>query len=148
MYASDAIREIERYGEQLLKLLSEVPDSLLWQKPTGLPNSIGAISRHLAGNLNHYIGAGILNNGYRREREQEFHAPPIPRGVLITDLKAAIAVARSAIAAVDDKRAAERHTTPCRQEFESLANHLTRTATHFSYHVGEAYYGSKLLGMT
>ena len=74
MYADNAIREIERLGEQLLELLSEVPDEILWQKPDMLPNSIGAIARHLAGNLNHYLGAGILQNGYKREREQEFCA--------------------------------------------------------------------------
>ena len=146
MNESNAIREIERYGEQLLELLSEVPDEVLWQKPDVLPNSIGAIARHLTGNLNHYLGAGILQNGYKREREQEFHASPIARNALLTDLRSAIAVARSASAAIDEDHLAVPHTTPCGEEYESLAYHLTRIATHFSYHVGEANYASKLLG--
>ncbi len=145
MYVNDAIREVERYGEQLLGLLSEVPDEMLWQKPDVLPNSIGAIARHLAGNLNHYLGAGILQNGYQREREQEFHASPIPRNALITDLKMALDVARSAVATINEDHAAAPHTTPCGQEFDSLAYHLAQLATHFAYHVGEAYYASKLL---
>ena len=145
MYADNAIREIERLGEQLLELLSEVPDEILWQKPDMLPNSIGAIARHLAGNLNHYLGAGILQNGYKREREQEFHASPISRNTLLTDLRAAIAVARSAVAAIDEDHLAVPHTTPCGQEYDSLSYHLARLATHFAYHVGEAYYASKLL---
>ena len=145
MYENDAIREIEGYGEQLLGLLAEVPDEMLWQKPDLLPNSIGAIARHLAGNLNHYWGAGLLQNGYRREREQEFHASPISRQALRTDLEAALAVARSAVATIQEDQAAAPHTTPCGQEFDSLAHHLARLATHFAYHVGEAYYASKLL---
>lgn len=146
MRVDDSIREIERYGEQLLGLLSQVPDDKLWMKPGILPNSIGAIARHLAGNLNHYLGAGLLQNGYVREREKEFCAAPILRNDLISNLQAAIAVARPALAVIDDERAAAPHTSPCGQKYDSLSYHLTRLATHFAYHVGEAYYASKLLG--
>ena len=145
VHVNNAVLEVERYADQFLKLLGDVPDNVLWQKPDTIANSIGALARHLAGNLNHYLGSGVLDNGYKREREQEFHAEPISREVLIADLKAAVAVARAAAGAIDDKRAREPHTTPCGQEFESLAEHVARIATHFAYHVGEAYYASKLL---
>jgi hypothetical protein len=145
MPVHDSVSEIERYAGQFLRLLNEVPDALLWQKPDTIANSIGAIARHLAGNLNHFLGTSVLNNGYKREREQEFHAEPVAREVLIANLKGAVAVARDAADAIDDKRARDPHTTPCGSEFESLAAHVTQLATHFAYHVGEAYYASKLL---
>ncbi len=141
----NAIIEIERYAAQFLKLLSEVPENILWQKPDAIANSIGALARHLTGNLNHYLGSGVLNNGYKREREQEFHAGPILRKELISGLRAAVIVARNAIDEIDTAQASKPHTTPCGEEFESLALHVTRITTHFSYHVGEAYYASKLL---
>ena len=146
MSVDDSIREIERYGERVFVLLSEVQDDVLWKKPEALPNSIGAIARHLTGNLNHYLGAGILQNGYVREREQEFCAAPISRDVLVYDLKAAIAITRRVLTAIDEDRAVAPHTSPCGLEYDSLAYHLARLATHFAYHVGEAYYASRLLG--
>ena len=144
LYLENAAHEIERFGDQLLKLLAEAPDEVLWQKST-LPNSIGVIARHLAGNLNHYLGAGVLQNGYQRQRENEFHGPPLPREVLIADLETAIAVARTAIGAIDGSRAQAPHTTPCGEHYDSLAYLVTRLTTHFAYHTGEAYYASKLL---
>ena len=145
MAVNDCIREIERYADQLLHLLVVVPDAVLWGKPESVPNSIGALVRHLSGNLNHYFGAGVLNNGYIREREQEFHAPPVGRESLVADLKAAVATARAAVATIDEQRALEPHTTPCGQKSESLTYHIARLTTHFAYHVGEAYYASRLI---
>ncbi len=64
-----AVREIERYAGGLLELIESLSEDQLWPKAGNIPNSIGTLARHLTGNLNHYFGAGLLKNGYVRQRE-------------------------------------------------------------------------------
>jgi len=145
MYLHNLIDEIEKYNNQFIDLLENIPDDILWEKPDCIANSIGALARHLAGNLNHYLGAGILKNGYIRDREGEFHNDSIPVETLIKDLKEAAIISRSAIESVNDEMALSKHTTICGETHETLAKFIAKITTHFSYHVGEAYYASKLL---
>jgi hypothetical protein len=65
---------------------------------------------------------------------------------LIANLREALDVARSAIGSTDEARAAAPHTAPGGETYDSLNYQIIRLATHLSYHVGEAYYASKLLG--
>lgn len=142
---SDAGEQIQRYAEQLIGLLDGLDDNALWATPGGVPNSIGVLAAHLAGNLNHYLGAGVLNNGYLRDRDGEFAAHGIPQEQLAADLRAAVAVAVQAIDAVTDEMAQSQHTTPCGKDAGALGSFITRLATHFAYHVGEAYYTARML---
>ena len=145
MHLKNAITEIERYSEKLSRILQDTPEHVLWKKPETIANSIGAITRHLTGNLHHYMGAGVLSTGYIRQRDQEFYAPPVSTGILLDGLRESVAVARDAINSIDQKRANEPHTTPCGHKFQTLAEHVAKITAHFAYHIGEARYASKLL---
>lgn len=52
-----AQKEIERYSEKLIELVTSLSEDQLWKKPPGMPNAIGTLTMHLVGNLNHYFGA-------------------------------------------------------------------------------------------
>src|SRR4029079_16604387 len=47
----------------------------IYVKPFSYGNSLGHLLLHLAGNLNHYIGAGIAGTGYVRNRPLAFTDP-------------------------------------------------------------------------
>jgi len=133
-----AVREIERYAHQLIELIENLTEAQLWSKKGGIPNSIGTLTRHLTGNLNHYFGAGILKNGYLRERDIEFTETDLPKAKVISDLQAAVKIAKQATEIMQEKDVNQSYTAPSGEEFESLAYHIVRLATHFALHGGQA----------
>lgn len=135
-----AVREIERYARGLIDLIEPLTDEQLWSVEGGIPNSIGTLARHLTGNLNHYFGAGLLNNGYVRDREREFEETGLAKAKVISELKAAVEVAKSSVAAIDVERIHQPYTTPCGRGYESLAYYVLRMVTHFVFHCGQADY--------
>src|SRR5262245_4611830 len=66
------------------KHVRAVPKEKIYVKPFKYGNSLGHLLLHLAGNMNHYIGAGIAGTGYVRNRPLEFTdpSPPPPEDAL------------------------------------------------------------------
>jgi len=124
----------------LIALIESLADEQLWSVEGGIPNSIGTLARHLTGNLNHYFGAGLLKNGYVRHREEEFTETGLAKDRLISELIAAVEVARLSVEAIDIERIHQPYTTPCGRDYESLAYHVLRMLTHFVLHCGQADY--------
>jgi hypothetical protein len=126
--------------------MEPLSEDQLWSMEGNIPNSIGTLARHLTGNLDHFFGTGILKNGYMRERAKEFGETGLSKAKVISDLQAAVQVVRQAIEMIDEERVGQSYTTPCGQEYESLAYHIVRLATHFALHCGQADYGWHITG--
>jgi hypothetical protein len=135
-----AVIEIARYADRVIELIDSLPEEQLWSKGCGIPNSIGSLARHLTGNLNHYFGAGILKNGYVRERDKEFTETGLSKAKVLADLRAAVNVAKEAVGAIDETQLDRPYRSPCGEEYESLAYHIIRLATHLALHCGQADY--------
>ncbi len=135
-----SVREIERYAQDLIALIESLSDEQLWSVEGGIPNSIGTLARHLTGNLNHYFGAGLINNGYVRDREKEFTETGLAKDTVISELTASVEVAKLSLEAIDVERIHRAYTTPCGRDYESLAYHVLRMLTHFVLHCGQADY--------
>lgn len=140
-----AVREIERYAQSLIELIDPLSQDQLWSRNGGIPNSIGTLTRHLTGNLNHYLGAGILRNGYVRERDGEFTETSLPKATIVSDLRAAVEVAKEAVDAIGEREVTQPYTAPSGEEYESLAYHIVRVATHFALHCGQADYAANYM---
>ncbi|UCC89168.1 MAG: DinB family protein [Anaerolineales bacterium] len=140
-----AVREIERYAQSLIELIDPLSQDQLWSRNGGIPNSIGTLTRHLTGNLNHYLGAGILRNGYVRERDREFTETSLPKATIVSDLRAAVEVAKEAVDAIGEREVTQPYTAPSGEEYESLAYHIVRVATHFALHCGQADYAANYM---
>ncbi len=140
LIAQLAMREIERCAQGLIQLIEPLSQEQLWSKEGNIPNSIGTLTRHLTGNLNHYLGAGILKNGYIRQRDKEFSETGLPKAKVIADLQAAVEVAKQAVGAIDEEKLDQPYTSLSGEEYESLAYHIVRLATHFALHCGQADY--------
>jgi hypothetical protein len=140
-----AVKEIERYAQALIELIDPLSPDQLWSKKGGIPNSIGILARHLTGNLNHYFGAGVLRNGYVRDRDREFTETGIPKAKVVSDLQAAVEVAKKAAGAIEKKDLAQPYTAPGGEEYESLAYYVLRMTTHFALHYGQADYAANTI---
>lgn len=123
-------REVEAYPDEVLA----------WQEVPGLTNSGGTLVLHLAGNLQHFIGARLGHTGYVRDRAAEFSRRGLTRAELCAEVDRAREAVDRTMAALQpgallapfpDALAAHRFTTG------DLLLHL---AVHLGYHLGQVDY--------
>src|SRR5262245_47760778 len=92
---TESIRTIfQREARALRREIEAYPNEKdIWTVPAGIGNSAGTLALHLAGNLQHYLGARLGRTSYVRNRDAEFSR----RGVSRTDILEEIDAANSAI---------------------------------------------------
>ena len=135
-----AVKKLEQYAQDYLKLLKSIDEEALWSTDTGIPNSIGTLARHLTGNLNHYFGKAFLNTGYIRTRDREFTDRNIPKAQVIAELDAAARIVRPALETVDEQTLSQPFTSPDGEVYESLGYYIVHMVMHFAMHYGQADY--------
>src|SRR6476661_5622123 len=69
-------------------------DASVWAQPDGVPNAGGTLVLHLAGNLQHYVGAVLGGNGYVRDRAAEFSRRDVSRAELLREISATVAAVK------------------------------------------------------
>ncbi|HUF28310.1 MAG TPA: DinB family protein [Gemmatimonadaceae bacterium] len=77
-------------------------DASLWALPAGVPNAAGTLVLHMAGNLQHFVGAVLGETGYRRERDAEFSRRDMTRAELLAEIDAAIAAVELTLEQLSD----------------------------------------------
>ena len=102
------------------------------------PTPAGTLALHLAGNLQHYVGARWGGTGYVRDRDAEFARRDVPRAELIAEIERARAAVAAGLGAVGAE-AARRGRIPsssrgCRIR---TGDFLVHTAVHLAYHLGQ-----------
>lgn len=114
-----------------------------WRKPLDPGNSVGHLVLHLAGNLNHFVGAQLGGSGYVRDREREFtEANPPSKAEALAGLDAAVATFRRVV----DGLSAEALLTPHPEaRFGNVVSALTHLLAHFALHRGQISYIVRLL---
>jgi uncharacterized damage-inducible protein DinB len=119
-------REIEAYPDE------ESP----WALPPGFPNSAGTLALHVAGNLQHFIGAILGGTGYVRDRAAEFSARGVPRVDLLRELRAAEDAVRGTL---DGRALPEQYPGPAGGGGMTIRTDewLVHLAVHLTYHLGQ-----------
>src|SRR5580765_4676289 len=96
----------EIFERDLQKLIAEInlykDENNLWLVKEGISNSAGNLCLHLAGNLNHFIGATLGNTGYVRHRDDEFSLKNIPRQDLLMNIDNCILIVHSTLQKLTD----------------------------------------------
>jgi hypothetical protein len=137
-FAADLAALLERDLRALRRELEAYPDERqIWQPVPGLANTAGTLALHLAGNLQHYVGARWGGTGYVRNRDAEFGRREVPRAELITEIERARASVAAGLGAVRPEE--------LDAEFPELiggcrvrtGDFLVHTAVHFAYHLGQ-----------
>ena len=128
-------REIEAYPDE---------DSL-WLQPAGVPNSAGTLALHLAGNVQHYLGARLGGTGYVRDRPAEFARRNVPRSEIVQQIEAA----RTSLAAITSRLGESDLTQDFPEVIGNLriqtGEYLVHLVSHFTFHLGQIDYHRRIV---
>ncbi len=128
-------REVEAYADE----------RDLWRVVPGITNSGGTLALHLAGNLQHFIGAVLGGTGYVRDRAAEFTRRDVPRSELLREIDATLAVVPRTLEALDDDALARPYPQPPGGATPTTGAFLLHLATHLTYHLGQIDYHRRML---
>ena len=137
----------EEYLDQLRREVEAYPDERqLWLCPTGISNSAGNLCTHLLGNLHHFIGHGLGDTGYVRNRPLEFSVTAVPRMDLLDQIESTRQMIETVLSSISDIEAPypkilrDGHHGPY-----SIHKELVRLSMHLAYHLGQINYHRRLL---
>lgn len=134
----------QRDLNRLIENLRDTPEAILWETPEGIANSIGVLVQHLAGNMNHFIGKGLGNTAYERDREREFENIPIPKENLISDVEALKQTLDAIYYELGDEEIEADY--PMEVPFESTTRgFLIHLYGHLNYHLGQINYLRRIM---
>lgn len=140
---------IERQTPRIEKCLDRLSEDDVWKRLRPKMNSVGNLCLHLAGNESHYIGHGIGETGYVRDRPHEFDATG---GYSKAELVAKLHAARQStlrsldgLTAADLDRALDGLDYP---EQPTVLNVVVHVVQHYGYHTGQIVLLTKLLQAT
>lgn len=124
------IREVQAYPN----------DEAPWAPIPGIANCGGTLVLHLAGNLQHFVGALLGGSGYIRDREAEFATRGLSRAELVAHIDRTIAAVEPVLARLTEARLAEPFPAEIAGKRPTVGRFLTHLATHLAYHLGQVDY--------
>jgi len=120
-------------------------DAGLWATAPGVTNAAGNLALHVAGNLQHFVGALLGGTGYVRDREREFSRRSGSRAEVVQELRRALQTVETVLpglTAADLER-----DFPLALDGQHLPVNvfLLRLGFHLAYHLGQANYLRRML---
>ena len=143
--------------EHLIRLFSRELDGLkselrayddpaqIWLSPQGISNSAGNLALHLAGNLQHYIGAILGESGYVHVRKHEFNAEAIPLEKVLAEIDCAREVVENTLEKMDERELQEKYPKAPLGLDVTVELFLLHLLSHFAYHLGQINYHRRLV---
>lgn len=138
-----AIQHLEEGIERIGKCLSKLDPEQIWRDHNKNLVSVGNLILHLQGNVSQYIVSGMGKREYHRQRDTEFTSKPdYSAGKLFSDLARTMERVIDVIEELDD--------AALTADYQIQGFHLSGTAVlmhvveHFSYHVGQITFVTKL----
>ncbi|HEV8597980.1 MAG TPA: DinB family protein [Gemmatimonadales bacterium] len=120
-------------------------DAELWRVVPGISNSGGTLALHLAGNLQHFIGAILGGSGYLRDRDAEFASRDVSRAELVRQVDEASAEVQRTLEQLDPAALERTYPQPVANVRVTTADFLTHLASHLAYHLGQVNYHRRIL---
>lgn len=120
-------RQVSAYGT----------DDQLWQPVPGMANTAGTLALHLAGNLQHFIGARLGNTGYVRDRDGEFARRNVPRAVILDEIAAAERAVGDTLGRLGEDAMGREFPEPISGMRVPTGEYLVHLAVHLAYHLGQ-----------
>ena len=120
-------------------------DASLWAERRGLPNPGGTLVLHMAGNLQHFVGAVLGNSGYRRDRAAEFSRRDVPRAHRLDEIDAAAEAVERGMNAISDDALADSYPEAIAGRSVATGDFLAHLAAHLAYHLGQLDYHRRVV---
>ncbi len=127
------------------EIASYQSENKIWQVEKSIANSAGNLCLHLTGNLNAYIGVGLANSGYIRERDLEFSLKNIPRQELISKIEQTISVVDEGLNHLTEENLKNNFPFVIWDKPTGMEYTLINLIAHFNYHLGQINYHRRLL---
>lgn len=137
------LRDLDRLADEVR---AYPDDEAPWEVAGDIANSGGTLALHLAGNLQHFVGAVVGGSGYVRDRAREFAARGLSRDALLDEVAAARRAVDEALGGLADEALDAPWTGggPL-PEGSSVGHMLLHLSGHLMYHTGQVNYHRRLL---
>lgn len=144
---SELADQFDRHLQRLSVEVSSYPDDAsLWVLRPGVLNSGGTLAAHIAGNLNHWVGANLGANGYVRDREAEFSIRGLTRDHLVQQITEVRRTVAETLRGMDAETLTDVFPgLPERYAGASTFWFLSHLSIHLGYHLGQVNYHRRLL---
>lgn len=123
-------RELESYPD----------DAAVWRAVPGVPNVGGTLALHVAGNIRHFIGATLGQDGYVRDRDAEFARRDVPRAELLQGLDDAIAAVERTMPQLSAAQLGGAYPELIARRRIGATDFGVHLAVHLAYHLGQLDY--------
>lgn len=137
------------FRRDLEKLKTEIElysnDAALWKLEANISNTAGNLCLHLIGNLNAYIGVGLANTGYIRQRPLEFSLKNIPRQQLLQKIDATIEVVEAGLNSLGREQLDKEFPIVIWDKPADMEYTLVHLLSHLNYHLGQINYHRRLV---
>ena len=142
-----SIREIIlRDVQVLIDEIESCEEDKLWSTLPGVTNSCATLAMHLCGNLRHFIGSVLANDGYQRDREAEFAATGQSKKEIVHSIRITMIALDQAFDEVKPEELLEEMPqAPPHHKGKSKAFFLMQLSCHLSRHTGQLNYLRRIL---
>lgn len=138
-----------QFSKYLVKLREEISlyknVANLWKLTPGILNTPGNLALHLCGNLKHNIGAVIGENGYIRNRDNEFAVKNVSKNDIISEIDSTIDTVLPILENLSPADFTKPFPEASHGEEQTYIDALIRLSFHFAYHTGQINYHRRIL---
>lgn len=146
MFIQSMIRFFHRDIDKLIyEINSYENEADMWEIRGTIKNSAGKLVCHLLGNLNHYIGQGIGDTGYQRNRPLEFSIEFVPTSELVDELEQAKKMIEKCLpmlleSDLNNPRPLDFTVT----SVETMMDYIIHLHSHLNWHLGQINYHRRM----
>lgn len=119
-------------------------DADLWKVVPGISNPGGTLALHLAGNLQHFVGAILGGSSYVRNREAEFAIRGLSRAEVVRRVDEAISAVQVTFRNLGPADLGSEYPEPVAKMRLNTGDFLTHLASHLAYHLGQVDYHRRI----
>lgn len=137
------------FDRDLDKLKNELSnykvESSLWVVKKNISNSAGNLALHIIGNLNHFIGGVLGENGYVRDRDAEFTNKDVPVNDLLQNIDEVKTTIYNTLEGVSEEELLENFPINVFGYEMTTLFFLIHLHSHLTYHLGQINYHRRLI---
>ena len=143
----DSLKKLfDRDLDKLKNELSNYKDeSSLWVVKKNISNSAGNLALHIIGNLNHFIGGVLGENGYVRDRDAEFTNKDVPVNDLLQNIDEVKTTIYNTLEGVSEEELLENFPINVFGYEMTTLFFLIHLHSHLTYHLGQINYHRRLI---
>jgi len=139
------VRDLEKLKTEIAGYKSE---EKLWEITGDIKNSPGNLCLHIVGNLNHFIGAVLLETDYVRDRDSEFNDKNVPQTTLIKMVDELIHLVKTRFLEIEPGILNNNFPIQVFGYEMTTAHFLIHLAGHLNYHLGQINYHRRLIDVS